>query len=63
MNPEAPWPKLERMQVMVEDMGFVLRERLPVYPEFIDNEFIEENVLTRVLNSVDKDGYVPLGEV
>lgn len=63
VNPEAPWPKLEIMQDMVHDLGFVLRERLPVYPEFIDNEFIDEEVLKRVLNFVDKDGYVPLGEV
>ncbi|GJM16778.1 MAG: 7,8-didemethyl-8-hydroxy-5-deazariboflavin synthase subunit CofG [Thermodesulfobacteriota bacterium] len=63
VNPEAPWPKLEIMQDMVEDLGFTLRERLPVYPEFIDNEFIEKDVLTRVVNFVDKDGYVPLEEV
>ncbi len=63
VNPEAPWPKLEIMQDMVQDLGFILRERLPVYPEFIDNEFIDENVLERVENFVDKDGYVPLGEV
>ena len=63
VNPEAPWPKLEKMEDMVEDMGFILRERLPVYPEFIDKEFIEENVLERVVNFVDKDGYVPLNEV
>ncbi len=63
VNPEAPWPKLEIMQDMVEDMGFDLRERLPVYPEFIDNDFIDDEVLKRVHNFVDKDGYVPLGEV
>lgn len=63
VNPEAPWPKLEIMQDMVEDLGFTLRERLPVYPEFIDNEFIEKDVLTRVVNFVDQDGYVPLKEV
>ena len=63
VNPEAPWPKLELMQDMVEELGFTLRERLPVYPEFIDNEFIDEYVLERVTNFVDKDGYVPLEEV
>ena len=63
VNPEAPWPKLEIMQDMVKDLGFTLRERLPVYPEFIDDEFIEKDVLTRVVNFVDKHGYVPLEEV
>jgi len=63
VNPEAPWPKLEIMQDMVEELGFTLRERLPVYPEFIDNQFIDKEVLKRVVNFVDKDGYVPLEEV
>ena len=63
VNPEAPWPKLEIMQDMVQNLGFTLRERLPVYPEFIDKEFIDEKVLRRVVNFVDKDGYVPLQEV
>ena len=63
VNPEAPWPKLEIMQDMVHDLGFTLRERLPVYPEFIDKDYISENVLQRVENFVDKDGYVPLQEV
>lgn len=63
VNPEAPWPKLEIMEDMVEDLGFTLRERLPVYPEFIKDEFINKGVLERVENFVDKDGYVPLQEV
>jgi FO synthase len=63
VNPEAPWPKLELMNSMVEELGFTLRERLPVYPEFIDKEFIEESVFGRVVDFVDQDGYVPLEEV
>ena len=63
VNPEAPWPKLEIMKELVEELGFTLRERLPVYPEFIDSEFIEAGVLGQVLDFVDKDGYVPLQEV
>lgn len=63
VNPEAPWPQLEIMEEMVQGLGFTLRERLPVYPEFIDNEFIDKDVLKRVVDFVDKDGYVPLKEV
>lgn len=63
VNPEAPWPKLEIMEDMVEDLGFTLRERLPVYPEFIKDEFINKGVLEKVENFVDKDGYVPIEEV
>jgi len=63
VNPEAPWPKLEIMQDMVEELGFTLRERLPVYPEFIEGEFIDKDVLKRVVDFIDKDGYVLLEEV
>ena len=63
VNPEAPWPKLEIMQDMVEELGFTLRERLPVYPEFIESEFIDKDLLKRVVDFVDKDGYVILEEV
>ena len=63
VNPEAPWPKLEIMQDMVEELGFTLRERLPVYPEFIEGEFIDKDVLKRVVDFINKDGYVLLEEV
>jgi FO synthase subunit 1 len=63
VNPEAPWPKLEIMKSMVEEAGFSLRERLPVYPEFISDKYISRELLTLVMNSVDEQGYVPLEEV
>jgi FO synthase len=63
VNPEAPWPKLERMRNIIEDTGFTLRERLPVYPEFIDGKYINDGLLNLVRDAVDEQGYVPLEEV
>ena len=34
VNPEAPWPALERLAAVSEAGGFVLTERLTVYPEY-----------------------------
>lgn len=34
VNPEAPWPALERLAEVSEAGGFVLTERLTVYPEY-----------------------------
>jgi FO synthase len=34
VNPEAPWPALERLAAVSEAGGFVLSERLTVYPEY-----------------------------
>jgi FO synthase len=35
INPEKPWPHLEELQSRTEAKGFQLRQRLPVYPEFV----------------------------
>lgn len=62
VNPEAPWPELERMEKLVSEAGFTLRERLPVYPEFINEEFIDPELLPKVRAFVDAEGYMPLQE-
>jgi 7,8-didemethyl-8-hydroxy-5-deazariboflavin synthase CofG subunit len=35
INPEKPWPHLEQLRMRTEAKGFQLRQRLPVYPEFV----------------------------
>jgi len=35
INPEQPWPHLEELRVRTESRGCSLRQRLPVYPEFL----------------------------
>ena len=59
VNPECPWPQVNSMTDEVEKMGFELRERLPVYPEFINSEFIDGKLLTLINNHVDESGFVP----
>ncbi len=58
VNPEAPWPQVERMEKELKELGFILKERLPVYPEFIGEEFLSTSVLERVNGFVDDYGYV-----
>lgn len=58
VNPEAPWPQVERMERSLGELGFTLKERLPIYPEFIGEEFLSNNVLERVKGFVDSFGYV-----
>ncbi len=59
VNPEAPWPQVERMQREVSALGYELRERLPVYPEYIDERWIDPYVLGKVRERVDERGYIP----
>jgi 7,8-didemethyl-8-hydroxy-5-deazariboflavin synthase CofG subunit len=35
INPERPWPHLEELENRTRAKGFALRQRLPVYPEFL----------------------------
>ncbi len=35
INPEKPWPHLDQLRLSTESKGFQLRQRLPVYPEFL----------------------------
>ena len=35
INPEAPWPHLEDLAERTQAKGYELKQRLPVYPEFI----------------------------
>ena len=35
MNPEAPWPEIERLRAGTEAHGRELAARLPIYPEFV----------------------------
>lgn len=35
INPEAPWPELEELARKTAEAGFILKARLPIYPEFL----------------------------
>jgi FO synthase len=35
VNPERPWPSLERLRALTADCGFELRPRLTVHPEYV----------------------------
>jgi FO synthase len=37
INPERPWPHLRELEERTRAAGFTLRQRLPVYPEFLAN--------------------------
>jgi FO synthase len=65
VNPEAPWPALERLRAATESRGLELVPRLPVYPEWISGRWLDPNVLPAVLRASDslglarEDGWSP----
>ncbi len=52
VNPEAPWPELDRLRKATESRGLELAPRLPVYPEWISGEWIDPRVMPAVLASI-----------
>jgi FO synthase len=49
INPEAAWPQIARLKAETESRGFVLRERLALYPEFLPQEkFLSPSVRAKV---------------
>lgn len=48
VNPEAPWPELDDLKKMTEEMGLFLDERLPVYKNFINSEFLSDKILEKI---------------
>lgn len=61
INPEKPWPHIERLAERTAEEGFELTERLSVYPEFVHrDDFIDERLRSRVRSKSDDDGYAKI---
>ena len=59
INPEKPWPHLDDLRHRTEAKGFELRQRLPVYPEFMAGAAAQSAELARRLDgAADSQGYV-----
>jgi 7,8-didemethyl-8-hydroxy-5-deazariboflavin synthase CofG subunit len=48
VNPEAPWPDIERLGERCARAGFRLRERLAIYREYIDDKWLDPAMASRV---------------
>jgi FO synthase len=56
VNPEAPWPEVEALRAACASRGLELAPRLTVYPRFVDSEWIDPDVLPKVLRAADALG-------
>jgi 7,8-didemethyl-8-hydroxy-5-deazariboflavin synthase CofG subunit len=58
INPERPWPHLEELERRTNARGFELRQRLPVYPEFVRRVTSKSEMLSkRLAESADNELY------
>jgi FO synthase len=58
VNPEAPWPEIERLSAKTGEAGKTLVERLTVYPKYIHNRktWLDERIAISILGLCDADG-------
>ena len=63
MNPEAPWPAIAELRDRTRAMGFELRPRLPVYPEYFvgSDGYLPAALKSKALALADAEGYVKGG--
>jgi 7,8-didemethyl-8-hydroxy-5-deazariboflavin synthase CofG subunit len=59
INPEKPWPHLDELKLRTESKGYTLRQRLPVYPEFLPAMADRSTSLLRdkLKSAADAQGY------
>jgi FO synthase len=58
VNPEAPWPELDKLRADTEAHGFVLAPRLPVYPSYVAEveRWCAASVAVAVRRRADSEG-------
>ena len=63
VNPEAPWPQISELRRRTEGLGFEMRPRLPLYPEYVlgDGEFVPASLRERIKDMADGEGFVKGG--
>jgi FO synthase len=59
VNPEAPWPEIERLARASAAAGKYLQERMTIYPRYATNlqQWLDQKLHRRVLQLMDGEGY------
>jgi FO synthase len=58
VNPERPWPALDRLRAVTEQHGFELAPRLTIYPDFVadPDRWLDTGLRFAVLDRADAEG-------
>jgi 7,8-didemethyl-8-hydroxy-5-deazariboflavin synthase len=48
VNPESPWPEIEDLKLITDELGFKLQERLPVYPKYVNEEYLDQKIFKKI---------------
>jgi FO synthase len=53
VNPERPWPQLDELAELTGKAGFMLRERLTIYPRYLREPWLDPSVAAHVAALAD----------
>jgi len=64
VNPEAPWPHVDKLRQETASAGKYLHERLTIYPDYaIDGkQWLDEKLQTAVIRMIDAEGFPRVDE-
>ena len=64
VNPEAPWPALDKLRAITSAHGKVLVERLPSYPAYCRDarRWHAAAIATMIVRAVDSDGFARMDD-
>jgi 7,8-didemethyl-8-hydroxy-5-deazariboflavin synthase CofG subunit len=54
VNPEAPWPHLSALATRCAQAGFHLKQRLAIYPEFINEQWVDPAIMPALSRLMDQ---------
>lgn len=57
INPESAWPEIEELKKLLQSKGYEFKERLPIYPSFIQKGWSGSETKELVRRLAGKDGY------
>ena len=59
INPESPWPAIEKLRALTKASGQVLKDRGPVYPDWLlgRSEFFDPEMREQLLRLATDEGY------
>jgi len=61
VNPERPWPQIDKLAALCADAGFDLRERLTAHPEYLDVPWLDPRLRAHVDALRGTDGLADAG--
>ncbi len=57
INPEHPWPSIRELKDFLARRGYVLRERLPIYPKFVKLGWFSDEIAEVIRSRSDEEGF------